>query len=349
MSGASGLNFNIMSDLVANNTATIAQTLGCTDDFDSAATTQCLRDIPLQKLTDESVSFARRLRPPFGELSFYPSYDGDYIQDRPSQLLKHGHFAKGIPLIASWVTNDGAWYPPPTVNDSVSAAASFATFVPGLTLASQQRILDAYPPSDFDHLVPAGGFPTAQYYRAAQINRDLWFTCPVVDFTWHYARKGNAVSDVRLYEFNTTRFGPVYEAIGVPFWRAAHLSDIPYVLNNDAVAGGADNSAPQRALSRRMSGSIAAFAHTGEPTASEGGDVLGDWPPAYEGSGQEELGREYPGQMNVRVIGGPYGDGNAAMQRGGVGEVSGRQRAVEWERLFERCELLSSLSEEIGV
>ena len=99
MSGASGTNFNIMSDLVASNTATVAKSVGCTqDDPDSQATLNCLRNTPLENLMDISVSLARQLRPPFGELAFYPSYDDDYIPDRPSVLLRKGAFVKGLLL-----------------------------------------------------------------------------------------------------------------------------------------------------------------------------------------------------------------------------------------------------------
>ena len=77
MSGASGTKFNIKSGLVASNTAIIAKSLGCTDDPDSSTTLECLRKQPLETLTNVSVSLSRRLRPPFGELSFYPSFDGD--------------------------------------------------------------------------------------------------------------------------------------------------------------------------------------------------------------------------------------------------------------------------------
>lgn len=84
-----------MSHLVASNTATVAKLVGCTDDPDSQATLNCLRDTPLKILMNVSVSLSRQLRPPFGELSFYPSYDGDYIPDRPSVLLRKGFYVQG--------------------------------------------------------------------------------------------------------------------------------------------------------------------------------------------------------------------------------------------------------------
>lgn len=96
MSGASGLNFNVNSDLVANNTATVARSLDCIkSDPDSRATIACLQEVPMEKLMNVSVAYSRQLRPPFGELSFYPSYDADYIMERPSLSLRSGNFVKG--------------------------------------------------------------------------------------------------------------------------------------------------------------------------------------------------------------------------------------------------------------
>ena len=85
-----------MSNLVAVNTATVAKSVGCDqNDPDSQATLDCLRKVPLESLMDTSVELARKSRPPLGELSFYPSYDADYIPDRPSVLLRKGAFLKG--------------------------------------------------------------------------------------------------------------------------------------------------------------------------------------------------------------------------------------------------------------
>ena len=96
MSGASGLNFSIKSDFVANNIAAVAGPLNCILDYpDSEATLACLRNAPLDDIMDVSVSLAQGISPPFGELAFYPSYDGDYISDRPSVLLRKGAFVEG--------------------------------------------------------------------------------------------------------------------------------------------------------------------------------------------------------------------------------------------------------------
>ena len=101
MSGATGLNFNIMSSIVADNTAKVARIVGCTLDPDSQEALNCLRSVTLERLMNASVDLARQARPPFGELFFSPSHDGDYITDRPSVLLRKGAFVKGkTPLLS---------------------------------------------------------------------------------------------------------------------------------------------------------------------------------------------------------------------------------------------------------
>lgn len=347
MSGATGTNFNIMSSLVADNTATVAKTVGCTQDPDSKAALDCLRNFALPRLMDVSVSLARTARPPFGELAFYPSYDGDYIPDRPSVLLRKGAFVKGIPLIGSWVTNDGAWYAQPDIKDDISVLASFQTFVLGLSPSSLQTLLALYPVSDFAHLVRPSEVATTQHYRAAQLNRDIWFTCPVIDFTWQYTRHSGS-TNVRLYEMNQTKFQPIFEYMGVPQWRVSHLSDIPYMLNEDVAAGG-DNSAAQRELSALLSASAAAFAYTGNPTSSRG-RTLANWPTAYSDRSKVALSKDYPERLDLFLLRGMQGNGPATITADMSSDTgSEREKALAWERVIERCRFINSILEEIGV
>lgn len=93
-----------------------------------------------------------------------------------------------------------------------------------------------------------------EYYRAAQINRDICFTCPVLDFAWQYVKNGGVEpSPMGLYEHNATRFTPVFEKMGVPMWRVWHLE------------GGADNPAAQLELGKTISRCFATFASSGSP------------------------------------------------------------------------------------
>ena len=247
----------------------------------------------------------------------------------------------GIPLIASWVTNDGAWYAQSTITSDASVLGSFQQYVIGLSPSSLDRLLALYPESDFTHLVRPGEKATPQYYRAAQMNRDIWFTCPVIDFTYYYSISSN--QDVRLYEMNQTKFGPIYAYMGVPEWRVAHLSDIPYMMN---VAAGGDNSPAQQQLSAQVSGSFAAFAWTGNPTAAtwaKGVKALKDWPVAFS------KGQHGPEELKVFVIGGEQGGGAATASITGGSEGSQRDKAVAWEKVIERCAFINSITDEIGV
>lgn len=120
------------------------------------------------------------------------------------------------------------------------------------------------------------------------------------------------------------------------------------MLNEDVAAGG-DNSPAQRELSALLSGSAAAFAHTGDPTASEG-RVFSDWPLAYPDRREQALAKEHPERLSVYVIGGPGGSGPAHIAPEGAGGAAGaRERALAGEKLMERCDFINSIQEEIGV
>ncbi|PWY89234.1 alpha/beta-hydrolase [Aspergillus heteromorphus CBS 117.55] len=352
MSGAPGLNFNSNPELVANNTANIASQVGCVDDADSQSikTLECLRTIPADVLTNLTVTSARAARPPFGEGYFYPTIDKDFLHGRPSELLRDGKLVKGVPIIASWVANDGAWYAPPHSATDEEVLDSFGLWLYNLSSSTKERLLDLYPVEEFDHMVREGydGPISAHYYRAAQMNRDIWFTCPVLDFTWNYVQnKGANLSDVWLYEHNATRYTPVFEAMGVPMWRVAHLSDIPYVLNNPGLVGGADNSDDQRELGRTVSRAIIGFVHSGTPQSE-----ARSWPFAFSGIATEQLLGDYPTKLTIQVFG---GDQHAETVTVSKDDDSKRrtvvENAVSWERLFDRCEFINSpqMRQEAGV
>lgn len=364
MSGAAGLNFNTMSSLVRNNTAAVAQEAGCVPQHgnsQSLQTLQCLRQADVNVLTNLSVTAMRRARPPFGEGFFYPTYDNDFLPDRPSQLVRAGSIAKDIPIIASWVTNDGAWYAPPTTASDEDVLASFGLWLTGLSEKTKSTLLELYPVADFEHMVRPdydGPLLSPQYYRAAQLNRDLWFTCPVLDFAWQYRKQSSSSSssstaEVHLYEHNATRFTAAYEAMGVPMWRVAHLSDIPYVLNAQQLAGmGTDNSASQRALAAYVSRTITRFVTAGRPA---GGDDATAWDGAFTNATQEELKGEFPKRLALQLFGGPYGNVQVALRAGEEEEEqsagSEAELAVRWEKLFQRCEFINSegVREQTGV
>ncbi|KAL4745547.1 hypothetical protein BDW72DRAFT_198529 [Aspergillus terricola var. indicus] len=353
MSGGPGLNFNSEPDLVANNTAAIAQKVGCGRNDDSQ-TLECLRGVPFEQLTNFSVAASRAARPPFGEGYFYPTIDGDFIQDRPSQLLRAGKFTNEIPLIASWVTNDGAWYALPTTVTDDEVLGSFGLWLHRLSKPTKERLLQLYPVEDFGHMIKTEhkGRISPQYYRAAQLNRDIWFTCPVLDFTWQYVKAGGVEgSRVRLYEFNETRYAPVFDSMGVSMWGVAHLSDIPYLFYNDHLGAGADNSDTQLALARAFSWAIIQFVHG----TSEGvGDRLQSWPPAFPNDFSKSSTGDMPSHISLQLFGGPHGSVSTRCSEGieaDVEAMTDAEKALHWEKLFSRCAFINGqqFREEAGV
>ncbi|KAJ6014578.1 carboxylesterase [Penicillium herquei] len=354
MSGAPGLNFNSDPAHVTENTAFIAKNANCvsSEDAESLETLECLQGIPFEVLTNLSVTASRIARPPFGEGFFYPTIDGDILPGRPSELLRAGKVVPNIPLIASWVTNDGAWYAPPTTATDKDVLASFGLWLSHLSESTQHNLLNLYLLDDFIHIqrhAETGLNISPQYYRAAQINRDIWFTCPVLDFTWNYVQKhrnskdeernSSSASDspeVWLYEHNATRYTPVYKLMGVQMWGVAHLSDIPYVFNSKEINAGADNSVTQLELARKVSRRVIAFAYTGSPDDSG----TNSWPVAFD---EENIrGRNSPEKISIQVLGLEEGlDGAVTISRG-VEPVNKLERAMEWEKLFDRCDFINS-------
>lgn len=169
-----------------------------------------------------------------------------------------------------------------------------------LSNSTKQRLLELYPRENFEHVVRQGsdGKLSAQYYRAAQMNRNIWFTCPVLDFAWQYVKNGGVdSSQVRVYEHHSTRFTPVFASMGVPMWRDAHLSDMSYALNAQHLEGGADNSALQLALSRVVSGAITNFINTGNPEKRNSQTT--PWPAVIPGVGKEDLTQESPSRLSI--------------------------------------------------
>ncbi|KAL5047761.1 hypothetical protein BDW71DRAFT_196533 [Aspergillus fruticulosus] len=314
-------------------------------------TLECLREIPFQVLTNLSVTASRAARPPFGEGFFYPTIDNDFIQDRPSQLMRAGKFAKGVPIIASWVTNDGAWYSSPSTSTDEEVLGSFGLWLHNLSGFTKKRLLKLYPLEDFTHMVrpEIDGLISPQYYRAAQINRDIWFTCPVLDFAWQYVQHGGvSPSLVRLYEFNETRYTPVFEAMGVPMWRVAHLSDIPYLFNNGRLGGGVDNSNMRLARAQHFSSGIISFAHNALP-GNDNASKSELWPPAFSElmPEREQISAlsDGPTRISIHVFSGRYGSRPVTVAKDLKGGLSALideiEKAVHWEKLYSRCQFIN--------
>lgn len=119
-------------------------------------------------------------------------------------------------------------------------------------------------------------------------------------------------------------------------------------MNEDVTAGG-DNSPAQQDLSALLSGSIAAFGYLGDPTISEG-RTFKDWPIAFPDQSGQALSKEHPENLSLYVVGGSEGSGPASVSSGTSGDAeSGREKALAWEKVIDRCGFINSIQEEIGV
>lgn len=337
LSGSTGLAFNAKTDVAKKHTLWVSHELGCATDGEngqSQKTIDCLRDVPMARLMNVSVARARAERPVFGELYYSVSVDGDILTDRPSELIRSERIAQGVPLILSWVANDGAWYPPPFTSTDDEVVASFKSLMFNLSPSTIKEMLALYPVSDFDHMVAERGSISPQYFRAAQINRDIWFTCPSLDFAYQYARHGGVRSDqIRIFTLNSTRYGPVFEMMGVPMWGVSHLSDVPYVMNLQHLDAGADNSADQLSLGRLISSSLVRFARNGDPVGSLSG--VAEWPAAFE-SAKDDV----PEALIVQSFGGPLQSEVATI--GAKGSLSAAARTLAQQKILDRCDFLNS-------
>ncbi|KAK6208344.1 hypothetical protein LQW54_006968 [Pestalotiopsis sp. IQ-011] len=210
---------------------------------------------------------------------------------------------------------------------------------------TKKKLLKLYPLEDFEDMVRPehDGGVSPQYYRAAQLSRDLWFTCPVIDFAWQYFKHGGLSdpSQMRLYEHNMTWFSPVYEHImKVPMWRVSHLSDIPYVLNVQKLAY-VDNSRPQLERAKEVSRRIMKFVATG--TADE------DWPAAFGGVTEAELKKGSPSKISLEMFA-PHGSLPVTVSKD-QDQSAATEAQLALEKLFQRCEFINSdqVRKEIGV
>ncbi|KAK4659849.1 hypothetical protein QC762_113190 [Podospora pseudocomata] len=377
MSGPPGTGLNMTSDVTELHTREVAKTLGCTSTDDSELL-QCLRGVPLEKLTEKAAEYASANHPPLGLFTFIPSVDDDLIPDRQTTLYKSGKFVKGIPLVYGWAQDDGALStaPAPTYQTEDDMKATIQGVAHALTDEDYKKLFSLYPEADFAEEVSdyearkAESDPTVgvHYFRVARILRDLQFTCSSIDFGSDMLKESKRLDPeypgVHLYSLNQTMLAPMFAGAGMPYIGATHGSDLNYLFN--LFPEGKITDEDQK-LSRAFIGSFINFAYTGKPSPAEPEqqveETLGRWPEAFPVHGPESV--------SLLVIGGPWGTGNTRLtahkeQRDGnlkqmpidggniqVGEMrvrscKERKRQLKREKLFERCRYINSLSEKLG-
>ncbi|KAH9892085.1 alpha/beta-hydrolase [Xylariomycetidae sp. FL2044] len=386
MSGPPGTALNLTSDATEIHTLAVAESLGCQTENDKDVL-ECLRELPMEKLLEVAMEYSVANHPPVGLFTFIPSIDGDFIPDRPTVLYKAGKFTKGIPMTFGWCHEDGATNAGAATSyqgeDDIKAALQ--GFAHALSADDYEKILSLYPASDFEEDVrnwesaKAESDPdiSVHFFRASRILRDILFTCSSMDFGYEMSRQSKALDPafpgVRLYDLNQSMLAPMFEAAGMPYIRAPHGSDTHYVF--DIFLEG-DITDDDQKLAQSMAAALVNFAYTGDPTPDNNED-FGRWPEAFPSTTNSldehpDLG---PLDANILVIGGPLGTGYSPVRSDGAyntrqategsqqqqladsieyGEMPSmsaeiRNREIQRERLLERCALVGTLAEKLGV
>lgn len=267
-------------------------------------------------------------------LASFGVVDDDFIPSAPSTLVKTGQFSKNVSVIIGWNTDDGSLFTSPKITNDSDIAADLSESFPGFTNSNIARLLELYPVEDFTFEVKPNDTVSAQYYRASRINRDIGYTCPGIDMGYHVAKYSNK-AEARFYELNQSSFTPLYAGFGSSYLGISHFSDIPYVFNEVAIFNA---SASDTLLAKKMSGSWASFAATGNPVAPSSlvnATTLSDWPAAYANTKAAA-----PTTAVINVIGGPSA-GPATIS------VHSTKGQAGMEKLLVRCAYISGLYDQL--
>lgn len=178
---------------------------------------------------------------PYNQFAFNPSVDNDFVPGPPTNLLLKGSFAKGIPLLSSHTSNDGAMFTDPrAIGNDTALAQAFQSLFPLITKQGLEHLLQtAYPP------VYDGSHPyTSDLDRVIMMMNELYF--------------GAAQQSVLQATVGHGTTAYAYEFSVPP---ALHASDLPYTFY-DGPAEGVDPH-----LASIMQHIIASFARNGVPDA----------------------------------------------------------------------------------
>lgn len=388
MSGPPGTALDMTSDAVELHTRAVAKELGCDPPSgDDLEVLQCLRDVPMDKLTETAMAYAMKNHPPLGLFTFIPSADGDFLPDRQSVLYRAGRFV-AMPMIHGWTQDDGGTNAGPATDFQTEAdiITALRRFPQALTDDDYVGLLALYPASDFENEVrnyesrKAASDPavSVHYFRAARILRDVLFTCSALDFASAASKRSTDTSlllasgaGARLYNFNQSTLTPMFRAAGMPWLGAVHGSDLEYLYNNllpRETLADAD-----LALADRFLAAFLNFAYTVDPNGVDADAP--SWPEAFP-KGADAASFSSTPAVNIQLIGGPWGTGSchlvadAAAGEGFLaadqmemqhpmvdstkyGEVGGErlrqgQRELQGDRSLERCGFINTLTERLG-
>ncbi|THV00539.1 alpha/beta-hydrolase [Dendrothele bispora CBS 962.96] len=314
------------SSITQDSFNAIAELTGCGfhDPQNSAESLSCLRNLPMATLLEAAETHHNSMFDRTDGDVFLPTIDDDFLPMAPSELARRGMFVK-MPVLIGWTQDDATKFTP----GDKDSREFLRLFFPDLSEVTVEKILDLYPERDFDANVESN--LGVQFYRSAQIMRDILFVCPSFLFGWSIAKKywdkNNLIyPPVYFFDFNqTTEDDPGFGVV--------HSSDLPYVfgnLNRDGDREGEEGHLKQGdyEVEKRTSRSWSTFVNIGAPSLPSETDreTLLEWEEGYGNrysvTGNEE---EAMSDAKVYVIGGP---------RPGINRL-------EEQKLKERCGFLN--------
>ena len=313
------------SNITSDTWVQVTNLSGCnSSDPQSDSALACMRSIPFERLLATTIAQHDSTSTQNDGDTYLPAVDGDFLPMASSKLAKEGLFSP-MPIIVGWTEDDATIFTHSTIKTSEETVAFINLYFPGLNSTSVSKLLSLYPISDF------AGNPSAnlsaEFYRSAQITRDIIFSCPSFYFGYAMSKKAE---NVYFYSHNQTIFDPFLASVGLPGLGVIHTSELPYVFGNLSVYDTGPTYQPTPAdfeLLRQMSRSWSSFASVGAPSL-EDHETLKGWTPAYAQGDAEFDARIY-------VVGGP-GEGMSAL------EGSEAKKAVVRQKLAQRCAFLNS-------
>jgi carboxylesterase type B len=322
------------SNISFNATSAISVAAGCnsTDALStSPAMIDCLRSLPWEVLLNLTLDFITETSANNDGDIFLPTVDQDFLPELASELVAKGKFPK-IAFMAGWMENDATLFTNSAIEGANDTRAFFELYYPDLNSTTLTNLLNLYPVTDFVANTTAN--LSAEFYRSAEIFRDILLTCPSIYFGAAMAKKYTNTSSppVYLYSGNQTILDGYLDAVGAPGLGVIHTSELSYLYGNLSVfnlTGNAellktsytfDPSASDYELARQIPRSWSSFASTEYPTLG-GKDTLPGWSSAFP---------DGKGDGIVYVIGGS----NEGMSLDNAAEMK--------EKLAVRCGYLNS-------
>ncbi|GAO18513.1 uncharacterized protein UV8b_06623 [Ustilaginoidea virens] len=254
-------------------------------------TVRCLRRLGTAQLLAAAVATYRSdVAHNIGDV-WLPAVDGDFLPAAPSRLLRQRRFAN-VTAMMGWCQDDVAFFTDPGIASAPATRSFLAAYAPGLSAPNLDALLALYPVSDFAPGRRAAN-PSAEFYRAARIFRDILMTCAPLGYAEQLAAAGNAVY---LYDWNQTVLDPyLSRVLHRPGLGAIHTSELAYVFGNfspyDTGTGSCHHLNPgpsDHRLRRRGSRSWSTFASTGRP-GIEGHDTFQGFAPAFTPGNQVDI------------------------------------------------------------